>query len=490
MSKSCLIFFTKSPELGKCKTRLNDFLSLKKARDLQIYLIQKNFNVVKNFEFFIYYSGDLKELQNTFLNLNSYIFKKQFGKNIGEKMKNALLETLNLGYEKVILIGSDLDNLEKVDIKNAFLNLDKFDLVFSPSKDGGYSLIGLKKMVDEIFDIKFSTENVLINTLKILDSKNLSYKLGKTINDIDTKFDIISKFTKSDEISFLASGEYNSNYLFKKGKNEYIFRVNHASQMNLDNQIIYEFKALKILESSGVTPKAYEVFKKSYFLPNGALVMEFLKGRALDYKKDLDKVAFILSKIHTLKIPKNCHLIVAKKPFLAIYNECKNMSSIYLNSKFKDKKVCDFLNFIFEICENLGLDDEISNKAIVNTELNSSNFIIGKNSSYLIDWEKPLISDKEQDLGHFLAPTTTYFKSDDILSFDKINSFLDEYEKNSSINRDLVKKYIKFNCLRGISWCAMASVAHQNKNAPQNPKIKLFLKDSFLEKVNNFLEMR
>ncbi|NLK66404.1 MAG: DUF2064 domain-containing protein [Campylobacteraceae bacterium] len=493
MKKNCLIFFTKSPELGRCKTRLNDFLSLEEARDLQVHLLNKNFEIVKKFNYLIFYDGDLEILKNSLSKdekneIPTYLFKKQSGENIGEKMQNAFKEVFALGYKKAVLIGSDLDDLKSSDIKTAFKNLDKFDSVFAPSSDGGYSLIGLKFMIDDIFDIKFSTKNVMKNTIKAL--KNHSYFLCREIKDIDTKFDIIAKFTKSSEISHLASGEYNSNFIFKDGSKKRIFRVNHASQMELDEQISYEYKALKILESSGVTPKVYKLFEKSPYLPNGALTMEFLKGKSLDYKKDMKKAAFILAKIHTHKIPKKHSLIVAQKPFLEMYKECKKMSEIYLKNELRQENVAKFLEFAFKTCESLGLESEISNKAIVNTELNSSNFIIGKKHSYLIDWEKPLISDKEQDLGHFLAPTTTFFKTDVILEFDEIEKFLDEYEKLSKCERNLVYKYIKFNCLRGVSWCAMASVSHQNTNAPTNPKIALYLENEFLDRVKKFMEKK
>ena len=64
-------------------------------------------------------------------------------------------------------------------------------------------------------------------------------------------------------------------------------------------------------------------------------------------------------------------------------------------------------------------------------ELNSTNFLIGGEGkpNYLIDWEKPLFGDPAQDLGHFLAPTTTFWKTDVILKEEEIENFLNEYLK-------------------------------------------------------------
>ena len=87
--------------------------------------------------------------------------------------------------------------------------------------------------------------------------------------------------------------------------------------------------------------------------------------------------------------------------------------------------------------------------------------------AYLVDWEKPLYGDPAQDLGHFLAPTTTFWKTDVILDQEQIDAFLDTYiEKvNGRFDTTGLKKrtyiYIPVTCLRGITWCAMAWVQYQ-----------------------------
>jgi len=56
------------------------------------------------------------------------------------------------------------------------------------------------------------------------------------------------------EVSHLASGEYNENYLVYSSEGRTVFRINHGSQLFINNQIEYEFTVLKSLEKSGVTP--------------------------------------------------------------------------------------------------------------------------------------------------------------------------------------------------------------------------------------------
>lgn len=60
-------------------------------------------------------------------------------------------------------------------------------------------------------------------------------------------------------VKFLAQGEYNQNFLISDEKSRYVFRLNYGSQLHLDNQIRYEYQALKWLERTGRTPKVYYV---------------------------------------------------------------------------------------------------------------------------------------------------------------------------------------------------------------------------------------
>jgi hypothetical protein len=99
---------------------------------------------------------------------------------------------------------------------------------------------------------------------------------------------------------------------------------------------------------------------------------------------------------------------------------------------------------------------------IVNTEVNSKNFIVDGDAAYLVDWEKAVISQRYQDLGHFVVPTTTLWKSD--FSFDRQSrkKFLELYADLAglecsfdeiSYKTGLLEKTI---LLRALSWCYMA----------------------------------
>ena len=134
-------------------------------------------------------------------------------------------------------------------------------------------------------------------------------------------------------------------------------------------------------------------------------------------------------------------------------------------------------------------------KCIVNTEVNSGNFLINPGGkSYLIDWEKPLISEPAQDLGHFLVPTTTFWKTDIILAPEEIQHFVSCYRQavagrfETESLMDRLPLYFTVTCLRGVTWCAMAYREYSQPgraiaNADTYQKLQAYLQPDFLENL-------
>ena len=113
--------------------------------------------------------------------------------------------------------------------------------------------------------------------------------------------------------------------------------------------------------------------------------------------------------------------------------------------------------------------------------------------SYVIDWEKALIGECEQDLAHFLAPTTTFWKTDIILSKEEIDEFLEEYNKYRTFDRERFERYLIFNCLRGVTWCSMAFRQYSENDKmlmdkTTFKKIASYIELEFLEKVSAYFK--
>lgn len=279
----------------------------------------------------------------------------------------------------------------------------------------------------------------------------------------------------------LAHGEYNMNYIFTHpvtGK-DLLLRVECGSQMHLNNQIEYEALGLRLIEDSNHTPHVYYYDASKKHLDHGILVEEMLPGDVLDYENDehLVQAAKALAEIHSIKVDKNTHLIDPGNCLAAIIQESEEMFKIYNDSELGDdtskKRIRRLLDRGWEMIE--GIDDSDIYRCCINTELNVTNLLADDNDErgckvYIIDWEKPLYGDPAQDLGHFLTPTTTFWKTDVVWGMDKMNWFIDEYLKavdgrfETEGLRERTHRFITITCLRGITWCAMAWVQYQQES--------------------------
>ena len=262
------------------------------------------------------------------------------------------------------------------------------------------------------------------------------------------------------EFAVLGQGEYNLNYAFihPVTGQKLVLRINTGSQMHLDDQIGYEYAALEALTSSGRTPKPICCYPEQKML-----VMEWLPGRALDYRTDMDIAARILADIHCTPVPESCRLLQPGYPAQAIYEECLEMVQHYFDWENADPVVCGLLRQLIDEIGKLPLrENSDAPLCMINTELNSGNFLIDGENSHLVDWEKPLLSEPAQDLGHFLVPTTTFWKTDVILTPEEVKDFTRKYIEAvdgrmdcSALPRRL-PLFFTVTCLRGVTWCAMA----------------------------------
>nr|WP_299072815.1 TIGR04282 family arsenosugar biosynthesis glycosyltransferase [uncultured Allomuricauda sp.] len=184
-----LIIFTRNPELGKCKTRLASKIGDEAALKIYIFLLKHTVSITQNLNVQkrLYYS---EEVWDTDIWGNTIYQKKlQKGGDLGLRMLDAFQDGFKSGYEKIIIIGSDMYDLSQRDLETAFLKLDNHDYVLGPAEDGGYYLLGMTSLKEELFQDKlWGTEAVLPSTLDNLKGENL-FELPLK-NDIDHYEDI------------------------------------------------------------------------------------------------------------------------------------------------------------------------------------------------------------------------------------------------------------------------------------------------------------
>ena len=188
-TKQLLIVFTRNPELGKVKTRLAKTVGEKAALSIYETLLDHTKRIVDSIEVdvAIYYSENVPDNDIwSDLKCSKHL---QIGRDLGVRMYNAFNDAFEMGYEQVQLIGSDLFDLKVDHIQNGFDKLKEHSVVLGPAHDGGYYLIGLQKMIPELFENKsWGASTVFQQTL--LDLKHENVFLLETLNDIDVFEDL------------------------------------------------------------------------------------------------------------------------------------------------------------------------------------------------------------------------------------------------------------------------------------------------------------
>ncbi len=188
--KEAIIIFVRNPELGKVKTRVAVTVGNETALDIYKQLLLHTMQVVDKCDAdkFVFYYEQIEP--DDIWNKKGFHKKLQSGSNLGEKMKNAFVFVFSEGFKKVIIIGSDCLQLNTVIVNEAFAGLDQKDIVIGPARDGGYYLLGMKKMLPFLFENKaWSTATVYEDTLQDTKRHHLSTSLLTVLTDVDTEAD-------------------------------------------------------------------------------------------------------------------------------------------------------------------------------------------------------------------------------------------------------------------------------------------------------------
>ncbi len=198
--KKALILMTRVPIPGQTKTRLMTILSKQECANIHFCFLKDIFEMYE-------YIKDEIDLYLTYTPKEEYHIIKDFipsyiktfeqkGDTLGDRMKYAINKVLEKGYDKVVLTGCDIPQIQRGDVNKAFDNLDNSDVVIGPTLDGGYYLVGMKKSIDIIFDteISWGEMSVLEGTIEICNQNNITTSLSNKLMDIDTKEDLFDLY--------------------------------------------------------------------------------------------------------------------------------------------------------------------------------------------------------------------------------------------------------------------------------------------------------
>ncbi len=194
-NKRQLILFVKCPQKGQCKTRLIPLLGADAANQLyrQLVLhILRRVQPMQDINIAVYAHPHIEhEFIQSLKQDFSISLHQQIGNNLGERMYNAMRDSLH-NYRQCVLIGSDCPEIDTHYLEQAFTTIENCDIVFGPASDGGYVLIGGNRISSGLFEnIQWSSPSVLQQSLYNAESLGYSTQLLKTLWDIDTPDDFI-----------------------------------------------------------------------------------------------------------------------------------------------------------------------------------------------------------------------------------------------------------------------------------------------------------
>lgn len=182
-----LQIFAKPPEPGKVKTRLIPDLGSTKATEVYCYCL--NYTLALARRSGLDYQLWLGEASDHALFSPEQI-QLQHGDDLGQRMHHALSRGL-LEDNILLLIGSDCLDLNNTHLELAITALEDHDLVLLPAFDGGFAMIGCRKMNPALFkDVAWSSDRVLQQTLSNAHNLNYRVHLLETVRDIDTLSDL------------------------------------------------------------------------------------------------------------------------------------------------------------------------------------------------------------------------------------------------------------------------------------------------------------
>lgn len=187
---------TKAPKPGRVKTRLSPPLTPEEAAGLNTCFLRDTSAAIENAT-----HGGLAQGIGVYTPIgeeSAYdgILPKHFalipqrGDAFGERLIFATEDLLRVGFDAVCLIDSDSPTVPQQAYADAaqILHEPGDRIVFGPSDDGGYYLIGMKQLHRRLFeDIDWSTERVAEQTLAHAKEIGVEVKLLPTWYDVDDR---------------------------------------------------------------------------------------------------------------------------------------------------------------------------------------------------------------------------------------------------------------------------------------------------------------
>jgi rSAM/selenodomain-associated transferase 1 len=194
-SRGVIAVMAKAPRPGRVKTRLTPPLSragsARLARCFLLDTIAGVAQVERARRVVLYTPRTSRQLFRRMA--GGFILVPQRSGDLGRRLASAFRDLLHLGLGPVVVIGTDVPSLPTSILEEALSRLDdpRVDAVLGPSEDGGYYLVGLRKLSPDLFRrIAWSTPKVFEQTIARSRAQRLRIRLLPRWWDVDTPEDL------------------------------------------------------------------------------------------------------------------------------------------------------------------------------------------------------------------------------------------------------------------------------------------------------------
>ncbi|QJB55133.1 TIGR04282 family arsenosugar biosynthesis glycosyltransferase [Pseudodesulfovibrio sp. zrk46] len=194
--KDCILFFVKYPEPGAVKTRLAEDSSPELAAEFYSVFAKEKLDELShgsNADIIICFTPEDRKAETREWLGSGFRYIAQKGGDLGRRMENAFREAFFMGYDRALLVGSDIPALTSDIVNHGLEQIESGAAVLGPAEDGGYYLIGFPRggMVPEVFhDIEWSTDTVAQETRNKLEAADLECRELEHLDDTDTLDDL------------------------------------------------------------------------------------------------------------------------------------------------------------------------------------------------------------------------------------------------------------------------------------------------------------
>src|SRR5438067_747113 len=192
--RCALAIMTKAPRAGAVKTRLQPPLTPEEAAELNICFLRDIAAAIsevgEHAKGVAVFTPENSEKEYADILPIDFDFIPQRGEGFGERLTNATDDLLHVGFESCCLINSDSPTATADAFRDAVTQLQNADdrIVLGPSDDGGYYLIGMKKLHRRLFEqIDWSTERVFAQTLERASEIGLQVHVLQSCFDVDDR---------------------------------------------------------------------------------------------------------------------------------------------------------------------------------------------------------------------------------------------------------------------------------------------------------------